>query len=219
LASKGYGLTGEQLDSLVAFHRILMDRNRTLNLTRIYNLEDIVSKHYIDCFIVDRLVKLPSPLLDLGTGGGFPGIPLRILRPDLHLILADGVMKRIHFLRMVRRELGFERLDLIGRNIDREFFYPVNGVITRAVELIPVTLDRIKNCLMKNGLAIFMKGPNADDEIKEAMTSHGDEYRLEADKGYTLPGTKYKRRLVVFRRLNANIEDPERVLEETEEGA
>ncbi|MFH1532472.1 MAG: 16S rRNA (guanine(527)-N(7))-methyltransferase RsmG [Pseudomonadota bacterium] len=219
LDAYGFKLEARELSLLTRFHLFLFDKNRQLNLTRIHNLEDVVLKHYVDCFLVARMTELPSPLLDLGTGGGFPGIPLKIIRPDLHIILAEGVGKRVRFLKDVRAHLDLEGLDVIGRNIDREFFYPVNGVITRAVELIPDTLKRMQNSLQTGGLAIFMKGPNVDEEMTRAQRRYGDEYEVAFDLPYTLPRSTHRRRLLVYRRVRADIEDPETVLEETEGGS
>jgi len=195
------------LDLLARFHRLLVERNRKLNLTRILNLKEIVLKHYVDCFMVARLMpRVPSPLLDLGTGGGFPGIPLKILFPDHHFILADGVRKRIDFLREVRETLGLPKLDLIGRNIDREFQYPVAGVVTRAVEPIRDTLRRIRHCLSTDGLAIFMKGPNVDEEKVDAARKFSDLFEEVEDHAYELPHSSHKRRLVIYRKLSGVVE-------------
>lgn len=202
LSKAGFKLTPKQLDRLAAYHAILLDRNRTLNLTRILNLDDIVLKHYVDCFLVARYVPvLPEPLLDIGSGAGFPGVPLKILFPDSHIILGEGVRKRVNFLREVREELGFSKLDIIGRNIDREFEYPVHGIITRAVETIRDTLRRVSNCLMPGGQAIFMKGPNVDQEIEDAGKKFPELYKLEKDIAYSLPSSSYRRRLVIYRKL------------------
>lgn len=201
LVRVGFQLNPRQLDLLTRYHAILLDRNRQLNLTRILNLEDMVLKHYADCFLVARyLPELPEPLLDIGSGAGFPGIPLKILFPDLHIILGEGVRKRVNFLREVREELGLEKLDIIGRNIDRDFEYPVNGIITRAVEPIRDTLKRASNCLMPGGLAIFMKGPNVDQEKEDAAKKFPELYLLESDYDYSLPDSPYRRRLLVYRK-------------------
>ncbi len=202
LSRNGFTLSKVQLTQLATYHSFLLDRNRQLNLTRILNLEDMVLKHYVDCFLVARhLPDLPEPLLDIGSGAGFPGIPLKILYPDLHIILGDGVRKRVNFLREAREEVGLEKLDIIGRNIDRDFEYPVNGIITRAVETIRDTLKRSANCLLPGGLAIFMKGPNVDEEIVEAQKKFPELFKLEEDIAYALPNSPYRRRLVVFRKL------------------
>ena len=199
LASYGQKLERPQLEQLARFHALLLEGNRKLNLTRIWNLKDIVVKHYVDSLIIlNYLSELPSPLLDIGTGGGFPGIPLKIARPETHVILGEGVRKRVEFLRGVRSDLQLDKLDLIGRNIDKSFEYPVNGVITRAVEPIRDTLQRIRNCLLPEGLAIFMKGPNVDDELRDAGKEFPDLYRLKDDIRYQLPGTPFRRRLIIY---------------------
>lgn len=218
LKSFGWPLGGDQLELLWRYHRLLMDRNRQLNLTRIWNLEDVVLKHYVDCFLVDRMLDLPSPILDIGTGAGFPGIPLKIIRPDLHIILAEGVQKRVTFLKEAREELHCpDGLDIIGRNIDRQFFYPVRAVITRAVESSELTLKRVRNCLLKDGLVILMKGPNVDEEKALALKLFASQFHVEKDISYRLPSSTHGRRLLVFRRHEGGVEDPEQVLEETEE--
>lgn len=202
LSKAGFTLTTPQLEQLAAYHAILLDRNRKLNLTRILNLDDMVLKHYVDCFMVARYIPdLPEPLLDIGSGAGFPGIPLKILFPDKHIILGEGVRKRVNFLREVREEVTIARLDIIGRNIDRDFEYPVHGTITRAVESIRETLRRVSNCLMPGGHAIFMKGPNVDQEIEEANKKFPDLFALDKDIAYTLPNSSYRRRLVIYRKV------------------
>ena len=208
LENRGFKLTEEELEKLATFHRLLIERNRSINVTRIFNLDDIVDKHYVDCLIIQRFVpNLPEPLLDIGTGGGFPGIPLKIVNPDLHIILGEGVRKRVDFLRDVRDELKLEKLDIIGRNIDKDFEYPVSGVITRAVESVTDTLKRSKNCLVPGGHVYFMKGPNVDEEMEEAEKRLGSLYQLADDFPYQLPGTPYRRRLVVYRKLAPPTQD------------
>lgn len=208
MAHHGFHLTPPQLELLTRFHQMLIERNRVLNITRIWNLEDIVLKHYVDCLIVLRYIPdLPSPLLDIGTGGGFPGIPLKIVRPDVHIILGEGVRKRVDFLRDVREELALERLDLIGRNIDTDFEYPVQGVITRAVESIRDTLGRVRMCTMPGAHIYFMKGPNVDDEKEMALKKYGHLYDEVKDISYRLPNSSYQRRLVVYRKKERQEED------------
>lgn len=201
MAHFGFPLSREKVELLTRFHAYLIDRNRKLNLTRIWNLEEMVVKHYVDCLIITRFVKeIPGPLLDIGTGGGFPGIPLKILLPDLHVILGEGVRKRVNFLSDTRAELGLEKLDVIGRNIDKDFEYPVNSVITRAVEPMQETLRRVQNCLLQGGIAMFMKGPAVGPEKEEVNKKFAGFYEEVADHAYTLPKTDYKRRLVVYRK-------------------
>jgi 16S rRNA (guanine(527)-N(7))-methyltransferase RsmG len=202
-------LNPTQLGQLHRFMELLLERNQSLNLTRIQQPSEVVLKHFVDSFMVDRLLALPSPLLDLGTGGGFPGIPLKILRPDLHLILAEGLKKRVVFLREIKEELGLsEGLDIVGEGIDRRFKTPVRGVITRAVEDAEVTLKRVRGCLLKDGLVLLMKGPNCDEERARAEKHCVADFVLEKDLSYQLPESVHGRRLLVFRRVSGLVDSP-----------
>jgi len=163
----------------------------------------MVQKHYIDCILVAKLLgwKLPSPILDIGTGAGFPGIPLKIACPETAFILSEGRHRRIRFLKEVVEALGLEDVDIYEGKIYASFSRRINGIITRALETIPKTLARVRNCLAPGGEAIFMKGPHCDEEVVEASDLLRDEYRLSRDLRYTIPHTTHHRRLVVFKKL------------------
>jgi 16S rRNA (guanine527-N7)-methyltransferase len=188
---------------LVEFYLLLMNHQLRDNVTRLVKFRDIGIKHFIDSLIVPTLTELEFPLLDVGTGPGFPGIPLKILFPDRKIILAEGVRRRVDFLKAVREEMGLKELDIVGRNIDETFQLPVQGVITRAVEEIPNTLRNISQCLQVGGKVFFMKGPNVDPEIKAAKQKWAEYFELTKDHSYTLPNTPHQRRLVVFRKIKS----------------
>jgi 16S rRNA (guanine(527)-N(7))-methyltransferase RsmG len=198
----GFDISPGRADQLALFHNLMLQWNLSFNLTRISGIQDAIEKHYLDSLWVSRLIDLPSPLLDLGTGAGFPGIPLKIWDPSLQITLADGLHKKVRFLEAAQELLGFQDgLDVIWKNIDRSYTTPVRGVITRAVSAIPEILKRIRGCLVTGGQVIFMKGPNVDEEIATAVKRFKGEFELVLDKPYLLPGTLYDRRLVVFKRL------------------
>lgn len=196
----GIDFDSQQLNRLWQYHQLLRERNPELNLTRIHNFHNMVMKLYVDSILPGRLLALPSPLMDLGSGPGMPGIPLKIAYPAVAVQLAESRRTRNRFLREACEALGLEGIEVIGSGISPKYERPVAGVITRAVESIAKTLDRIAGCLQQDGLAIFMKGPHCDDEIREARTTHADDYCLELDQAYELPTTCHRRRLVVFRR-------------------
>jgi 16S rRNA (guanine527-N7)-methyltransferase len=186
---------------LAHFYRLLMENQEKENFTRLLKLRDIAIKHYIDCLIVAELTELKFPLMDVGTGPGFPGIPLKILYPDQKIILAEGVQRRVEFLKHVRDEMNLKELDIVGRNINKHFVYPVNGVITRAVEDIRNTLGNVLSCLNLGGRVYFMKGPGVDPEIPMALKEYGQYYKLIQDIPYSLPETPHNRRLVIFEKI------------------
>jgi 16S rRNA (guanine527-N7)-methyltransferase len=201
IEKSGIHLRAEQLARLWTFHQMLRERNASDDLTRLVGFESIVIKHYVDSMIVGSLFRLPSPLLDLGTGAGFPGIPLKIRYPKLELVLVEARERRVKFLEDACRKLGLRGVSTKKLKATREnLAIPAAAVITRAVEPIGATIERTANCLGKGGLLLFLKGPSVDPELAEALSAHGDDYELLRDVRYSLPGTPHRRRLLVLRR-------------------
>ncbi len=196
----GITLTGTQLDQLWVYHQLLRRHDEKLNLTRIRNFENMVIKLYADSMLPALKTNLPSPLMDLGSGPGMPGIPLKILRPDLHILLAESRQQRVEFLKTVVNALHLPGLEVIERGIAPDFDRPVAGVITRAVESIAGTMQRVSGCLEKEGLLVFMKGPHCDEEVEQATQKFSDEYGLIDDVAYQIPHTPHRRRLICYRR-------------------
>lgn len=186
---------------LTRFYELLMANQNENNFTRLLTIKDVAIRHFIDSLMPAKLRELKFPLLDMGTGPGFPGIPLKIHFPDEKIILAEGVQKRVEFLKQVREEMKLKNLPIIGRNVNLEFFYPVNGVITRAVEDASNTLGNVVNSLQTGGEVYLMKGPNCGPEIQPALDKWGEYFELAADIAYELPQTPHERRLLVFRKL------------------
>ena len=203
LERAGIFLSETQLQQLWAYHKLLRQYNPELNLTRIHNFTNMVMKLYVDSILPGQMMTLPSPLLDIGTGPGMPGIPLKIAFPELEIILAESRQNRADFLETVINALNLKNIAVVGRGITRKFDHPVSGVITRAVESIEKTLVRINGCLAEGGLAVFMKGPVCDDEIKLAKERLDKSYALMRDQAYQIPHSPHNRRLVVFRRNDA----------------
>ncbi|MET0386726.1 MAG: 16S rRNA (guanine(527)-N(7))-methyltransferase RsmG [Polyangiales bacterium] len=195
----GISLKTDQLDRLWRFDQLLRRRNQDRDLTRLIEFETVVVKHYVDCMYVTKLIELPSPLVDVGTGAGFPGIPLKIKQPGIELVLAEQRPRRIAFLNEAIETLGLRQVSTFKqRVVSRSFTTPMRGVITRAVEPIQKTLLRTSGCTRAGSRIIFMKGPSVGEELAEAERDFADDYRLVQDKPYRLPGTSHDRRLVVF---------------------
>ncbi len=197
----GIDLNTGQYDALWTYHRLLREANAELNLTRIHQFENMVLKHYADSLLVLNHVDLPSPLIDMGSGPGLPGVPLKIARPGVKMILAEPRGARADFLKFVCQSLDLQGVEVVARKVNSSFPLEASGVITRAVASIPETLDRVSECLKPGGTMLFMKGPECSDEIHEARTSHAGIFALKADHAYTIPGTPHERRLVIYERL------------------
>ena len=195
-------LSSRQLEQLWMYHTLLRQYNAQLNLTRIHNFSNMVLKLYVDSILPGRLMDLPSALLDLGSGPGMPGIPLKIAFPDLNITLAESRGKRVDFLNMAVDRLKLKDTVVIGKTITADFETPVGSVITRAVEDMSLTLERVGGCLETGGRVIFMKGPDCDDEILAAREKYISRFRLLQLIDYEIPHTPHERRLVVFQRID-----------------
>ncbi|OHD63001.1 MAG: 16S rRNA (guanine(527)-N(7))-methyltransferase RsmG [Spirochaetes bacterium RBG_13_51_14] len=194
----GFDLSPRQLEQFDILHGLLEKHTESLDLTRLTSFPDIVIKHFIDSIYITKYVALPSPLLDIGTGAGFPGIPLKILDPGLTLVLSEPRKKRARFLELAVRELGLSDVEVYPHMVTGRSFFSVKGVITRALESIDKTLSRVNHFLPRGGIIIFMKGPGAGDDSRELSPENRLAYSLETTERYTLPDTDFRRHIIVY---------------------
>lgn len=209
LADGGVRLDRKQIDLLWKFHSLLRARNEDRDLTRIIGFENSVIKHYLDSLIVGNMVRLPSPLLDIGTGAGFPGIPLKIRYPDIEFVLAEPRPRRVEFLKEVIRTLGLKKIRVFDhRVVSASFGEPVKGVITRALETMDKTVQRTTAALAQGGQLIFMKGPGAEEELRDTLRRFRGTVHVKFDQEYRLGKTPNQRRLIVLERKPATKKEP-----------
>ncbi|AFM43546.1 16S rRNA m(7)G-527 methyltransferase [Desulfosporosinus acidiphilus SJ4] len=175
LAHLGYDLSEQQINKLCLFGDLLIEWNRKLNLTRITEPLEIILKHFIDSMVLGKYIK-GTKFADLGTGAGFPGIPIKILLPELDVYLIDSLKKRLDFLDIVISELGLKntwtihaRAEDIGR--DAQYRAKFDSVGSRAVARLPVLLEFTLPILKKNGLFLSLKGLQAKDELEESKAA------------------------------------------------
>ncbi|GIX41782.1 MAG: hypothetical protein KatS3mg129_1515 [Leptospiraceae bacterium] len=199
-------LSSKELELFYEFYRILIEKNKEINFTRLQSLNDIIKKHFIDSIIVQKIlennqISLQEPLMDLGTGGGFPGIPLAIINPTLKILLVESRKNRVDYLFEVKEKLNLNNIEIFHKTLNYNNSIHCNGVITRALETIKETAIRTANSLEKNGLLIFLKGPNCEHEINEMNFKF---FELILDYDYILPDINYsskdKRKLIIFRK-------------------
>lgn len=183
----------------------LWDWNLHINLTGLSNKHDIVVELFLDSLIIAPFIPPSGKLLDVGTGAGFPGIPLKIYVPDLKITLLEANSKKVSFLRHVIRKLRLTDIDVIKGRIEqngnglRQGEFPL--ITARAVAGLGQTLAWCVQYLRQGGLLVSFLGPHVDERLKEnkgAMESHGvDIYKMIP---YFLPGKKTKRHTVIFRK-------------------
>ena len=196
----GVPLAPPVLDKLWIYHQFLRKHNQDQDLTRLIGFDTIAQRHYADCMILHGMMggAWPSPLVDVGSGAGFPGIMLKLMSPDTRIVLAEPRPRRVEFLKQAIRELGLRDISVFPHKVtSRSLTEPFAGVITRAFETVEKTLPRLGGCLPVGGLAIFMKGPKAAEEV-EAFRS--EEYRIVRNQAYRIPNTVQDRVLLVLER-------------------
>ena len=215
----GIDTNEKQLSLFAAFYNLLTSHNSEYDLTRIKNFDAIIIKHFIDSVYFTKFITLPPSIIDIGTGGGFPGIPLKIMNPELKLVLAEPKSRRVAFLEIAVRELGFYDTVIYPHLVTDKSFLNADAVITRALESINNTLTRVTHFLPDSGLVLFMKGPEAETDIREIDEKNTANFSLSADNKYTLPGTSYKRRLIVFTKTGGETKRTYRILKNEDETA
>lgn len=195
----GVELQKQTLDQLWAYHQLLRAHNDDQDLTRLNAFETIVERHYADCILINAYVEeWPRTMLDIGSGAGFPGIPLKLVNPQIHLTLCEPRPNRVQFLEMVIKELGLKNIQVFGHKAtSNSLVSPVDGIITRAFEVMDKTLLRVANALKPGGRAYFMKGPAVKDEIAQFATP---DYEFVGKHFYTIPNSTQDRALIVLER-------------------
>ncbi len=200
-----------QIDRVTAYCRELVRWNRRINLTRIDAPRDIAIKHILDSLTPAQLIPVGATMLDLGSGAGFPGIPLKILRGDLTVDLVDASRKRIHFLKHIIRTLDFEGVSahqMRAETLETDIFsgHLFDIIISRAFTSLYRLVCLSTPLLKENGILLAMKGPDCHAEVDETLQWIQRErlpYSVTC-RSIVLPGSNYLRNLLVFRQQSVD---------------
>ena len=172
-ADIGVELDAQALERFELFASMLVEKNKVLNLTAITDPEGIAVKHFADSLTALRMIDLQpgTKVIDVGTGGGFPGIPLLIARPEIRLTMLDSTGKKLAFVSQSVEELGLSanivhaRAEEAGQGELRESF---DFAVSRAVAAMNVLCEYCLPFVKKGGIFAAMKGPEAGEEVKAA---------------------------------------------------
>ena len=182
-------LSPKQLDQFELFYNMLIETNKSMNLTAITDEDEVIEKHFIDSLSCRRVMDMTKvkTCIDVGTGAGFPGIPLKIVYPEIQFVLVDSLNKRVGFLNEVKKALGLEGLEALHGRADL--------CVSRAVANLSVLSEYCIPFVRTNGYFVSYKGKKGLDEITNAQNcmnvlgckiENVDEFHLEEDEAERL---------------------------------
>jgi len=195
-------VTDEMLDRFTAHALMVLKKNRVMNLTAILDPKEIAAKHYLDSWRVTRLVPLMArKVLDLGTGGGFPGLPLAIAEPNLSMTLVDSRKKKIEFLEECVKELGIRNAHPVwSRAEDYLTKERVDVVLARAVSSVRENVRVLRKVRHALKDYVMLKGTSWSREVRAAeREAERLGFKLDTVWEHELPGEMGGRAILVYR--------------------
>ena len=199
-------LTKEQIEKYYNYMDLLLEWNGKINLTAIIDPKEIILKHFVDSLTIAKYIKDDEKLIDVGTGAGFPGIPLSIVKENTDIVLLDSLNKRINFLQEVKENLKLENITTIhgraeefGKNKKEREKYDI--ATSRAVAPLNILLEYLLPLVKVGGRAICMKGSNIEEieNAKNALEILGG--KIEKIEEITLPNSDIKRNIIIVKKV------------------
>lgn len=203
----GILLEEKQINQFYQYMQLLLEWNQKINLTAITKPDEIVLKHFIDSLTIAKYIEKNAKLVDVGTGAGFPGIPLKIIREDIEVTLIDSLNKRINFLKEVIEQLSLSKIEVFhsraeefGKNSKyRENF---DCATSRAVANLSTLSEYLIPLVKVKGICISMKGSEVEEEIeqsKKAISVLGG--NIETIDKFQLPNSNINRNIIILRKI------------------
>ena len=200
------GLDAAAIPTLTEFARRLLEKNKVMNLTAITEPRDVATLHLLDCaYLLTAADFRGQAVVDVGTGAGFPGMPMAILEPTARLTLLDSLGKRIDFLQETAEALKLENVSCIHARAEEfaaEPREPFDLAVSRAVAALPVLCELCLPLVKAGGYFLSMKSVESDEELesaKKAIKILGGQVERTAD--YQIPGTEVVHRVIFIKKI------------------
>ena len=202
-------LAHEKQQQFEDYMKLLLEWNEKINLTAITEEDDIILKHFVDSLTILKYIKEGKTIVDVGTGAGFPGLPVKIARDDADVTLVDSLNKRILFLEDVIEKLKLKKIKTLhfraeefGQN--KKYRESFDIATSRAVANLSTLVEYLLPLVKVGGICICMKGSEIVEELensKKAINVLGGE--IERVEEFTLPESDIKRNIVIIRKINS----------------
>ena len=199
-------LTKKQIEKFYNYMNLLLEWNEKINLTAIIEPKEVILKHFVDSLTIAKYIKENEKLIDVGTGAGFPGIPLSIVKENTDIVLLDSLNKRINFLEEIKQNLKLKNITTIhgraeefGKNKKEREIYDI--ATSRAVAPLNILLEYLLPLVKVGGKAICMKGSNIEEieNAKNALEILGG--KIEKIEEITLPNSDIKRNIIIVKKV------------------
>ena len=200
-------ISDNQLEKFDKYMKFLLEWNEKINLTAIVEPDEVKIKHFLDSLTVLKYINDEDKVIDIGTGAGFPGIPLKIMKPDTKITLLDSLNKRINFLNIVIEELGLKNIEAIhGRaeEFARNKLYreKYDVAVSRAVANLSTLTEYMLPFVKVGGRCICMKGANVKEELdkaKNAIQELGG--KIEKIDNFCLSNNDNGRNIIIIKKV------------------
>ena len=199
-------LSDNQIQQFIRYYEMLVEKNKVMNLTAITEFDEVIEKHFLDSLSLIKVYDLKKEVsvMDMGTGAGFPGMPLRILEPNFDLTLLDSLGKRVDFLRETADAMGLRRVRCVHARAEefaRKHREQFDIATSRAVAQLNVLCELTLPLVKVGGVFLAMKSVESDPELQEARSAIAQlGGAVEDVTDYTIPGTEVTHRVVRIRK-------------------
>ncbi len=201
----GINILEEEANQLYVYMQLLLEWNQKMNLTAITAPEEIINKHFVDSMTIKKYIKDNQTIVDVGTGAGFPGIPLAIMQLGNQFTLVDSLNKRITFLEEVKKDINLVNIKNVHSRVEdfaKTYRESYDIATSRAVASLPVLLEYVLPLVKIGGRCICMKGSVVKEELENAKKSlyilGGKVQKIEE---FTLPDTDIKRTIIMIEKV------------------
>lgn len=207
LESININIEDNQISKFFNYMEFLLEWNKKINLTAIVEHKDIILKHFVDSLTILKYIKEKDTIVDIGTGAGFPGIPIKIMNKNNNITLVDSLNKRLIFIKEIINQLKLQKIETyhsraedFGQNLKNRERYNVS--IARAVAPLRVLAEYMLPVTKVDGICICMKGNNVEEEIEESKkTIDLLGGQIQTIEEIILPNSDIKRNIIIIKKI------------------